>query len=389
MRQAEKPFVAVFDRLFAFGAADDQTAERAFEAVLDMYSTMRLGTMRMNAFSLQAPAESVSASLDSITLSGLSTEGLDSFLLNGFRFGAPAAFGSLDKFEIAGFVAPDVRKLMAFAALEDDAKPEASAEVVLDSFAALPRLAHVGLTGLKAGMSEAEAVTLGAFSLDFGDWNEVYARSTDFRIEALQIPRSLMKLDAETARIMDTLAIDPMVFGMSMSDRWSPETGADNGVWSFSLRDAADVEFSYTLTGLTMDWVTRAIAAAGKSEDREAALIAMYSDLALQGATLKVTDRSLLDRAFAVAAQKQNLTVDGPAYRAQMRGALPFLLSAAVPAELSKLLTAPLQAFMEGGKTLIAEIAPPAPIPLPELVAASSRDPTAIPGFLGLTLRSE
>jgi hypothetical protein len=290
---------------------------------------------------------------------------------------------------MAGLAFPDFDELMKFAALEPDTDPAKHAATVRSSFAALPRLSHVGLTGLRAGLNQVDAVSVGAFSVDIGDWNAVFAESSDIRLEGVEVPRSLIQLDAETQKIVDTLGLDPLVFGLSISNRWSPEAGTDNGTWGVSLQQAADVELSYTLTGLTMDWMTSAMAAAGKSEDSEAALVAMYSDLGLKAATLKVTDRSLLDRAFAVAAQKQNLTVDGAAYREQMRSALPFLLSAALPAELSKLMSQPLQAFLEGGKTLVAEIAAPQPIPLPELVAAGSRDPMALPDFLGLTLRSE
>ena len=79
---------------------------------------------------------------------------------------------------------------------------------------------------------------------------------------------------------------------------------------------------SYTLTGLTIDWLMKASAAAGSTEGSEAALMAMLDELSLKSAGLKVTDRSLLDRAFAVAAEKQGLTIEGPVYREQMRAAL-------------------------------------------------------------------
>ena len=38
-----------------------------------------------------------------------------------------------------------------------------------------------------------------------------------------------------------------------------------------------------------------------------------------------------------------------------MRAALPFIISAAVPAEVAKLVTAPLQAFLGGGQKLLAD----------------------------------
>jgi hypothetical protein len=131
-----------------------------------------------------------------------------------------------------------------------------------------------------------------------------------------------------------------------------------------------------------------ATAAAAKDEDGRAALMTMLNDLRLTRASVAITDRSLLDRGFAVAAQKQNLTVDGKAYREQMRGALPFLLSAALPADTSKLISAPLQAFMAGGQKIVAELTPATPVPLLEL-AAGVGDPIGLVTRLGVAIRSE
>ena len=109
---------------------------------------------------------------------------------------------------------------------------------------------------------------------------------------------------------------------MSLSDRWNPDAGTDDATWTFSLKDAADLELTYSLTGLTIDWLMRATAAAGASEDQNAAMMEMVSELGVASARLSVTDRSLLDRGFGVAAQKQGLTIDGAAYReADARGA--------------------------------------------------------------------
>jgi len=176
---------------------------------------------------------------------------------------------------------------------------------------------------------------------------------------------------------------------MSLSDRWDSNAGTDEATWTASLRDALDVEISYRLIGLTEDWVMQATAAAAKEEDSEAALMRMLSDIALEKATLKVTDRSLLDRGFGIAAEMQGLTIEGSAYREQMRGALPFLLSAVIPSDLAKLVTEPLQNFLAGHQTLVAEMEPAEPIPMADLAGAANLDPMDIPALLGLTLRSE
>jgi hypothetical protein len=81
------------------------------------------------------------------------------------------------------------------------------------------------------------------------------------------------------------------------------------------------------------------------------------------------------------------LTIDGAAYRQQMRSALPFLLSAVLPADLAKRFAPPIQDFMAGSQTLSAIIAPPAPIAVLQL-ATMADDPLSLPDKLNLKLTS-
>ncbi len=388
-RQPEEPFTSDLDRLLDPAVSDEMEPELILEAVTNMYSAWRLGTMRVVDIAADAPAASTAFSLDGITLSGLSSDGIESFLLQGLEGKGPGGFASLGSFELSGVVFPGLEALMQFAALESDA-PAAEHEATLRSaFAALPRLSHMGLHDMAGGLSEATAVRLGSFTLDLSDWNDFWAESTQMRIEGLDVPRSLVELNPQAGQMMDQLGYERLVLGMSIEDRWSPDAGSDDATLTFSMQDAGEIALSYSLTGVTMDWVSRASAAAARAADPNAAFMRMLADLGLTSATLKVTDRSMLDRGFSVAAKMQGLSVEGPAYREQMRGALPFLLSAAVPAALSKLLSAPLQQFLAGGQTLIAELAPPQPIPIPELLEAAQGDPMTLPSRLGIQVRTE
>jgi hypothetical protein len=81
------------------------------------------------------------------------------------------------------------------------------------------------------------------------------------------------------------------------------------------------------------------------------------------------------------------VSFDGQTYREQMRAALPFIISAAIPVELARRLAPPLQGFMAGGQTLSADIAPPVPLALLDVFAAAA-DPLTLPDRLHLTLRS-
>jgi hypothetical protein len=387
-RQPEQPFTEMWDRLMDPSVPQDVKADLALDAVTAMMAAWRVGTVRVDGISVEAPKENASFSLESFSMTGWSSAGLDSLILKKLEGSGPEGFLSLGSFEIAGFIAPDLKALVQFAALEKNGDPTQHAEAIRQTFAALPRLAHFGLHDISIGKSEADSGSLANFTMDFADWNDIYAGATDVRLDNLSIPRRLLELDQPTTEIFDTLGYDTLTLGMSVSDRWNPDNGTDDATWTFSLKDAADLELTYSLTGLTIDWLMRATAAAGASEDQNAAMMEMVSELGVASARLSVTDRSLLDRGFGVAAQKQGLTIDGAAYREQMRAALPFIISAAVPAEVAKLVTAPLQAFLGGGQKLLAIMAPPTPIKIPDLMQAAD-NPTALPSLLNMTLTTE
>jgi len=387
-RQPEKPFSAAWDQIMDPDIPSDAKNDLALEAATNMFAAFRVGTVRLEGLSVDAPKEQTAVSLDSITLSGWSSEGLDSFILKSFRLDGRDVYASLDSIELAGFVSPDIRTLMRFAALEKGVDLDTHARQINETFAALPRLSRFAIGGLVAGKSKFNAVSLDRLSVDMRDWNKIFAEATDIGIEKLTIPRELLQLDRQSAQMLDALGYQDLTIGMSLADRWTPDIGTDQATWTLTVADAGDVEFSYTLTGLTTDWLVRATAEAAKSSDGGAAMQTMLTDLGLARATLTVTDHSLLDRAFTVVAKQQGVAVDGPTYREQMRAALPFMISAVIPPDLAKRFAPALQAFMAGGQTLIADVTPPSPIGLMELVAAAD-DPMALPDKLNLELTSE
>jgi hypothetical protein len=339
---------------------------------------------------VDAPAESSSFSLANFTLANLSSDGIERTSVSGLNLQTPMANASLGRFELSGFVFPDVHAMIGMSSsmpmLEDAAARTEFARSVL---AAMPRLDHVGIHDLSAGEGAEPLITLASATLDFSEWNEIFAGATDLAIDGLALSKNLPGIDEQTLQMMNSLGYDNLIFDGSLTDRWDAESGRDEAVWTASLQNGADVEVSYSLTGLTAEWVLSAIAAS-YGDESEHAMMKLLSRVALEGATVRTTDRSLLDRAFTTAAQLQGLTVDGPAYREQIRGALPFMLSSAIPAQIASLVATPLQEFMAGGQTLVADIAPDSPISLLAMSQlADSGDPTQAVEALGLTLHSE
>ena len=386
-RQLEKPFTQIWDKLLDMSIPEDEKADLALD-MLRTYSAWRLARMRMDGLSLEVPEESTELSLDELTVSGISSDGVDSLIVNDMRAGSDEGFFLLGTLELGGFVSPDIETLMQFAALESDIDPKMHADVILDTLAAMPRLGHFGLHDVAVGESKSRSVRLDSFTLDFRDWNDIFAGATDMRLAGLHIPRSLLELEPGAIEMLDALGYRNLVLGMALSDRWSPRQGTHDSTLEITLQEAGDLALSYTLNGITADWIVDATAAAASGEDSEDALMAMLRDLSLVRAALAVTDHSLLDRGFAVAAEQQGLDVDGPTYREQMRAALPFILSAAIPPDLVNLLTQPLQDFLAGRQTLVAEIFPDRPISIPDLITAAEGDPMMLPDLLNLTLTS-
>ena len=80
-RQPEKPFTDMWDRLMDPSVPQDVKTDLALDAVTTMMAAWRVGTIRVDGISVEAPKENASFSLDSFSMTGWSNAGLDSLLL--------------------------------------------------------------------------------------------------------------------------------------------------------------------------------------------------------------------------------------------------------------------------------------------------------------------
>jgi len=110
----------------------------------------------------------------------------------------------------------------------------------------------------------------------------------------------------------------------------------------------------------------------------------------LQGMTIRVSDRALLNEIFGAVAEALSLGVDGAAYRKQISMfALPlFMLTMGKP-EYSEAFLKPLQEFVGDGRTLVIQLQPAAPVSAEQIAAAMNRDPESLLALLNLTMTTE
>ena len=391
-RQPPRPFVSRLESLPESTAGNPAETRLALETMSDFLAAFRVGAVRLTGMSAAAPPENASMSLAGISLSGWSGMGLDSFALTDFRAASPDGAAALGSMEFAGLTFPDLTAFLDLIGLElDEAAAPVRDAAIRKALYGLPKLSRFAIGDVSAGQAGAAPVTLKSLTLDLDRYIGPFPAEAALSIQDLVVPGPLLTLDPRAAEIFNGLGFTDLVLGITAGETWDEAAGRVDARFGVAVRDAGELALTYTYAGVTEDWLISAIAVAGLSpgESDTEAVLTVLDGLGLEAGTLRVTDRSLLDRAFAYAAKRQGLTIEGSAYREQMRGALPFLLSAALNADLSRLLITPLQAFLAGGQTLVVEARPAAPVPLPALNEAIEGAPLTLPSLLNLTIRSE
>ncbi len=119
-RQPRRPFTAAWDQFMDPNVPSDTKSDLALEAMSGMLGAFRVGTVRLDGMSVSVPKERTSFSLDGVTLSGWSGDGLDSFILKNLHAESPQVYASLDSMELAGFVSPDIQRADALRGDRED-----------------------------------------------------------------------------------------------------------------------------------------------------------------------------------------------------------------------------------------------------------------------------
>ena len=386
-RQTEEPFSNAFDRLFDTSIATEEKDEAVLKAVLSLYSAWRLGAIEMVGLSVSVPNQPVSFELGGLSLSGISNEALASLAMSNLRGAGPGGFGTLNKLELREFVFPDLQALIELGEKAGESEGSASTADVRAIMAAMPRFSHFGLHGVAGGPNPADAVTIGSFTIDIGEWGGILAGTTETRLVDLYIPRELLLRDPKTAEPFRALGFERLVLGMSATSDWSASEGTYELTLAATVENGAEVEISCTVTGMTDAWIDQLIVA-GQGEDSDAATTALVGQLSLVRAGVTVADDSLVDRAFNAAIVAQNLNVDAATYKQQTRDAVPFLLSTVVPPQLVERIGVPVQTFLEGRRTLVVEISPPEPILLQDIMSRLA-DPIPLIDALQLAITAQ
>lgn len=213
-------------------------------------------------------------------------------------------------------------------------------------------------------------------------------------LDAFQIDFSTFP-DEQTKATLAAFGYTIMSGGMSFESSWNPADGKlllDH--MAFTVDDAATLSFAADLSGYTTALAKQLRGLnlnSGKAQTEEEKmaqgmmLIGMLQSLVLTGASIRIDDDGLTEKALAFFGQTQGVSPTDAAN--QVKGMVPFMMAQLNNAELTQMVSTAVNTYIDNPQSLTLSATPATPTPFAQLMAAGmGGDPMAIIAALGLKL---
>lgn len=213
-----------------------------------------------------------------------------------------------------------------------------------------------------------------------GDYADNMPHKGSLEVKGLVVP---IKADDPQMAEVAALGYKELAFDASFKGSWDPKSGraALEGL-TVSAKDAATLQIAFAIGGLTPDVVKQLAAAKGDSNQT----LGLIQGLTLESASIKVENSSLFERATDAAAKKQGTTKE--ALIQQGTAMVPVLLSQIQNAAFEKKISDAVTAFVASPKSLTVTVAPPQPVPVPQIIGVAGAAPQTLPDVLNADVKA-
>ena len=387
MRQPERPFTGDLDWLFTHPGADkDEITQRSLRFLPSIMRSMRFGEFRVEGMAIKPAAPgNGNATIEQIRIAGFSADGIAEISVDGVHVSAPEASFDLDRFAITGIGFSDFdnfAEIIDLSERQDD--PAVKSEIARRMFDALPTFDGMTLSGFDFAAAGKALVRIDKFDYSVTDRIRRLPIAGTFNLRELVVSSNVWRQTATPfAEALDAFGYSQIGVDADGEASWTADIGLLDATIDYRVRDVADLRFDYAISGLTESWLDTVftMVPALEGNANPMAGMAILSPLGIKSALIEITDRSIVGRALAYYAAKQGL--DTQTYRAQLQGALPFMLSMLGDPDLQKKTATALQAFLDGGHRLTIRLDPDDIVLLPMLVGAVTMSPKALVELLG------
>lgn len=176
---------------------------------------------------------------------------------------------------------------------------------------------------------------------------------------------------------------------MTATGTWDTESGDMTAQEKFTLDDAAELNIDFSIGGYTAELIAAMQEMQknmeGQSEEAMGfAMLGLMQQLEVGNISIELVDDSGTNKLLDFAAKKQGTNREGVI--AMAKGTLPVVLAQLQNPEFAAKVSAAVSAFLDNPGSLKIVAAPPAPVPVAQIMGSAMSAPQSIVGVLGINV---
>ncbi|OWV91713.1 hypothetical protein ATY75_00595 [Rhizobium sp. N122] len=216
--------------------------------------------------------------------------------------------------------------------------------------------------------------------------------SYDANVAGLKADLSQVE-DASAKEAIEKLGLATIDGTVTMKGSWEVENGkiaVDE--YAFDFKNIGRLNIAVDFSGYTLAFVKSlqeavktAEANPNKEEANQAvglAMLGMMQQLTFNSASIRFDDASITKKALDYAGAQQGVT--GDQLTQSLKGLVPMMMAQLNLPELQNQVSAAVNTYLDGPKSLTISAAPEKPVPFPMIIGAAMGAPNTIPSVLGV-----
>ena len=395
VRQTPEPFALAFDQAVSMG---EKPSPAEMSNFLEANASNLLGWMRLTSLNFRnlkgTSPEAGAFTLDDLGIADISSDGLKRLNISGFAATAPEFSASLKSFEIGDIIWPSLKAFRPFVGLEESKKagsldPQAAAEAAETFMTIFPKIGHIALSGLSAGVPGGEPLSLDSYEATLSGKYALLPEKTDSRIGNLTIPHGMLAATPESRELFDALGYKKLVLHAEGTGSYDEATGRYATGTKLGVDDAGALHIAYALAALTPARLTALLTPifmAGSGEPDPALLMHAAGPIALESFTLRFEDASLTRRLLAYAAKLQG--IDEQTLISNMAALAQLGIGTMGQPEFTAAAIGAMTSFLKDPRSITFSVAPAKPVEIQELMALDPANPGAAITLLGISVKA-
>jgi hypothetical protein len=393
VRQPAEPFAVAIDELIAKSGAPPEAEVFAF---LEKHLSNLTGWFRFESIDMKgiaaSPPEGGDVKLAGVGIRDVSSDGMKSFAIDDFTVNSPQLNAKLGFFEVADVVWPSLRSFILLGKLEETKKggvPDAAlveeiSTTLLDLF---PRFGRMEIRDVSGGIPGSEPLTLKSYVSTSAGGMALLPREAKAKLDALVIPRGILRATPESAGFFDQLGYAELVAHVDGQASHDGQRGAYSSAVDFLVDDAGALRIAYGLGGLTPENIRafiRPLLQAKDGNPDETAVMAAVGPLSLSNARVRYEDASLVKRLLPYLAKMQG--TDEATLIGNATAMLQLGLSQLKNTAFTQQAVASVGAFLNNPRSLTLSLKPSQPVRFLQLMQIDPNRPGAAIDLLGVTM---